>query len=355
MLFGLLLGTGIVLSFWAGRRFENQDQRFPVSFSTQPSPKPFLAYTIDALSQRSYTAREITVEKIIKEEPEYTSFLFTYQPLDRKMSGVLNVPTKKTPLQSTKVIVLLRGYVPPEIYEPGMGTKNAAAYFASQGYMTLAPDFFGYGESDPEPSDSWQARFEKPIAVSELIKTLKTKPLLIPNFTTDTSTPTFTSYPVSSLGIWAHSNGGQIALTTLEILQTSLPTTLWAPVTAPFPYSILFFSDELTDEGKATRLWLSQFEKNYDVFDFSLTQHLNQLQGPLQLHHGTADEAALKVWSDEFVAKLKLENKERAAQTTPSAAIEIDYFTYPGANHNLQPVWGTVIARDLEFFNRHLK
>lgn len=352
---GLTLGLVVSLSFWAGQRFENNDQTFPVPFISQPEPKPLLAYTIDALSQREYSVRPLTIEKILAEEDSYTSFLFSFKPLDRKMTGVINVPTTVGVRNPVRAIVLLRGYVPPEIYAPGVGTKNAAAYFAERGFITVAPDFFGYGESDPEPSDSWQARFEKPAVVIELLKTLETEPLAIPNVEDGELTASSTEQSINSIGIWAHSNGGQIALTTLEILNKPIPTTLWAPVTAPFPYSILFFSDEYEDEGKTTRLWLSQFEEDYNVFDFSLTKHLNHLQGPLQLHHGTADEAALKVWSDEFVAKVDAENESRAEQATPSAAIDLTYFTYPGADHNLQPAWATVIARDLEFFNRTMK
>jgi fermentation-respiration switch protein FrsA (DUF1100 family) len=107
------------------------------------------------------------------------------------------------------------------------------------------------------------------------------------------------------------------------------------------------------------------FEENYDVFDYSLTQHLDKLSGPIQIHHGTADEAALISWSDEFIEKINLENKKRktAAEATDSASlqksstlapIEIEYFTYPGADHNLQPGWDLVVARDVAFFKKNL-
>ena len=55
------------------------------------------------------------------------------------------------------------------------------------------------------------------------------------------------------IGIWGHSNGGQIALTVLEISQKEYPTVLWAPVSKPFPYSILYYTDEAEDRGKALR------------------------------------------------------------------------------------------------------
>jgi cephalosporin-C deacetylase-like acetyl esterase len=356
LLFGLLcVGAGYLVSY----AVQNQDSPFPLPLVSQqtPPPKPLLAYSIPNLQQRTFNSSQIVLERQLNQTPTYTSYLFSYQTLNRRMTGVLNLPTRLPTTDPVPTIVMLRGYVPAEQYESGVGTKNAAAAFAAEGYMTVAPDFFGYGESDPEPSDIWQARFEKPVAVIELIRTLQTKSLNIPDLENNAapSLQATNSYQIGPIGIWAHSNGGQIALTTLEILGESIPTTLWAPVTAPFPYSILFFSDENTDEGKSARLSVSQFEEDYDVFDFSLTQHLSRLTGPLQLHHGQADEAALPSWSTEFIDKIELENENRQAQTTPSASIELSYYPYPGADHNLQPGWATAIARDLAFFGDNLQ
>ena len=138
-----------------------------------------------------------------------------------------------------------------------------------------------------------------------------------------------------------------------------LPTTLWAPVLAPFPYSILYFSDEYEDEGKETRKYLSLFEEDYNVFDFSISQHLDQLHGPIQIQHGTGDDSALVVWTEEFLAKVDLENERRATASSQSsenkkAPIEIDFYKYKGANHNLQPNWNEAIQKDLNFFKKYL-
>nr|MBP9820478.1 hypothetical protein [Candidatus Woesebacteria bacterium] len=243
------------------------------------------------------------------------------------------------------VIIMLRGYVPISIYETGIGTKNAAARFAQAGYITIAPDFFGFGQSDPEPDDTWQARFEKPAIVAELIATVKTSIPVEPNGNTVIS---------PKLGIWAHSNGGQIALTTLEVLRASYPTTLWAPVTAPFPYSILYFGDEVEDEGKAQRAWIALFERDYDVHKFSHTQYLPDLLGPLQFQQGTNDDAVPYFWTEEFIDKLEAENERRSQNASAPATISFEYFKYPGADHNLLGAWETAIQRDIVFFNRFL-
>jgi len=138
-------------------------------------------------------------------------------------------------------------------------------------------------------------------------------------------------------------NGGQVALSVLEITQQPYPTTLWAPVSKPFPYSILYYTDEFDDEGKALRHELAQFEKEYDVRRFSITDYLEQIKAPLQLHQGTADDAVPQAWSDELVERLE------------ALELEADYFIYPGADHNLVGSWDTVVARDLAFFGRHLQ
>ncbi len=370
----LVVGVGLIsgsVGYYLAKFQDNESIPFVTPFIDQEKAKPLLAYTLPNLAKREYQTSAITVEKFMADHPTYTSYLFSYQTLGKKMTGQLNVPKTLVNPDQAPVVVMLRGYVPLEIYETGVGTRNAAAQLAEHGFVTLAPDFFGYGESEPEPEDSWQARFEKPIVVIELIKTLQAQPLTIPVELADDQLETANlEITTQNLGIWAHSNGGQIALTVLEILHEPIPTTLWAPVTAPFPYSLLFFSDESEDEGKSMRKWISIFEKDYDVFDFSLTQHLDQLTGPLQLHHGTADEAALKAWSDEFMDKIKIENKRRLEKLKELVAsgsaelanpppelksIDIEYFTYPGADHNLQPGWNTVVERDLLFFEKNLR
>lgn len=372
LIFALILVVAAVGIWWWKHNQEPISLVGPFIKETEVVEPPLEKYAIPRLAERQYQPSDIIIERELDANDDFTSYIFSYRTLDKKMTGQLNVPKTVTDGQTVQAIIMLRGYVPPEIFSTGVGTKNGAAYLARQGYVTLAPDFFSYGGSDPEPEDTWQARFEKPITVAELLKTLQSKPLQVPAVD-GPATTTGRTLTVSDIGMWAHSNGGQIALTTLEIVGEPIPTTLWAPVTAPFPYSILFFSDEYADEGKETRKYIAVFEKTYDVFDFSLTKHLDLLTGPLQLHHGTADDAALPAWSAEFVDKIKVENQRRLELKTTSATdsatlsaqpqtsrpkplepIVIEYYTYPGADHNLQPSWDTVIQRDVDFFKKHL-
>jgi uncharacterized protein len=355
---GVCLLAGMALGVWANTSFPTwrlfkSDLLSPfVADQSEAKKLPFLAYTIPALASRSFTATgPIVLTQTTKTDPAFSSVTFKFTTMGKTMSGLLNIPTGPASTSGWPTLIMVRGFVAPEDYQPGVGTKNAAEFFAQHGYVTIAPDFFGYGQSEADFSDSWESRFTKPIQLAELIKTVEMYPTLTasPGAELKLSANSPKLNP-AKLGIWAHSNGGQITLTTLEALHKPIPATFWAPVTAPFPYSLLYFSDENDDEGKLTRNWIAQFERDYDAFDFSLTQHLDLLHGTYQLHHGTADDSALKAWSDEFLAKVKKTNTNRPKDDQ----IIFHYFTYPGANHNLQPGWDAAIQRDLEYFAKAL-
>ena len=64
----------------------------------------------------------------------------------------------------------------------------------------------------------------------------------------------------------------------------------------------------------------------------------------MQIHQGTTDAEVPLVWSDWL------------AQTLEATNSAVSYFTYPGADHNMQPdAWNTVVARDITFFGKYLR
>lgn len=247
------------------------------------------------------------------------------------VSGVINTPNK---LGIYPIIVMFRGYMDREIYKPGDGTEPSAKVFADNGFITIAPDFLGYGESASPSADGFEERFQTYTTAMTLLASL-------PNLNQSLEA----SYSgikadLSKIGIWGHSNGGQIALSVLEIGGFPYPTILWAPVSKSFPYSILYYTDETDDQGKALRKALSKFENDYNTDLFSLTKHLNWIKAPIEIHQGSADEEVPIWWSHELVKQLK-ENK-----------IDVKYFTYPNADHNLLPgAWSNAVTTSISFFN----
>ncbi|MBW7955654.1 hypothetical protein H3C66_02875 [Patescibacteria group bacterium] len=308
MIVALLLVGSFSVGFLAGSYYpkvlgrQTSQPALPL-VPPDPTPdEPLRKYSIQNLQSYPFQVSEITIERVLERNTAYTSYVFSYKTLGKKMSGQLNIPVTATEKEAP-VIVMVRGYVDAEEFHTGSGTSPVASEFAKAGYITVAPDFLGFGNSD-QPGPGWESRFEKPVNVIELIQSLRLHNSLT------FKDATFKMNP-NKMGIWAHSNGGQIAITTLEAIGEPIPLAVWAPVTAPFPYSVLYYSDEMDDGGAGMRSALAGFEQVYNVQEYSLTQHLNRLRSPVQLHQGTADDAVPKKWSDEFVKKIKAENDRR--------------------------------------------
>lgn len=292
--------------------------------------KPLVKYAFENLKNRQFSPGPITLGHVLDEDESIISQMFYFNtPL--KVSGLINVPKGEG---IYPVIVMFRGFVPREIYSTGIGTQRAGEFFAQNGFITLAPDFLGYGESDNPSKDAIEERFQTYTIALTLLSSLD-------NFNKglEASYPGKMKVDIAKVGLWGHSNGGQIALSILELSGKSFPTVLWAPVSKPFPHSILYYTDEFSDRGKALRRVLANFEKDYDVELYSPTNFLDWINAPLQIHQGEEDDAVPKKWSDQLVEDLEKLGKD------------ITYFTYPGADHNLLPSgWETAVQRSLDFY-----
>lgn len=326
----LILNGGFLawFQFYEKDKIKQEVESSYINKIPDPTPKALLAYTFSNLAQRDYEVSEIEIGEELEQYSgeNYKSSLFSFLSDGKKVTGQINIPmtpeSKKMP-----VIIMIRGWADRETYQTGFGTYKTAGVFASKGYVTIAPDFLGYGGSDMPLDDVWWDRFNNPVIVLNLIKSLESLGFI------DTS----------KIGIWAHSNGGQIALSVLEISQKNYPTTLWAPVTKPFPYSILYFTDTFDDYGKALRAEIARLERDYEVEDYSITDHLDKISAPIQLNQGTADPDVPVSWNDEFVAKMEELEKP------------IEYNVWQGADHNMLVSWNEVVEKDLEFFEEELK
>lgn len=309
------------------------------------TPRPLDKYSIENLSNANIEPGTIKILKSMDSGSDrFDSYLieFKFRPdlkNTKKTTGQLNVP--KADLTNS-LVIMIRGYVDQTIYQTGVGTKNAAKVFAENGYITISLDYLGYGGSDSESGDIFESRFQTYVTTISLIKTLqqlKTNPSLILNSNELTNIPT----NQLTLFIWAHSNGGQIALTSLEVLGDPIPTVLWAPVTKPFPYSVLYYTDESEDRGKLIRNKLAEFERLYDVNNYSLDNYLDRLTAPILIQQGSYDDAVPVSWSTTFTSKMKKLDKD------------ISYIIYNGADHNMKPKWNEAIEEDLSFFSKFVK
>lgn len=302
---------------------------------------PLNKYSFENLKKVNFSGGEIEIgEKIDENEEGFDMYVFYFYDKDpanldnkKRVSGLLSVPDQDG---EYPIIIQFRGYVDREIYSTGVGSMRSAQEFAENGFISLSPDFLGYGESDNPSETSIEERFQTYTTALSLLSSAR-------NLNSSFKDKGLNISSNGKIGIWGHSNGGHIALSVLAVTQKDYPTVLWAPVTKPFPYSILYFTDEFEDEGKALRKVVADFEKDYDVFKFSPNRYYDLIRASLQIHQGTLDDAVPLEWSNEFVEKLD------------ELEIENEYFIYSGADHNLLGGWEEAVLRSIEFYREKLE
>jgi dipeptidyl aminopeptidase/acylaminoacyl peptidase len=335
-LISISVGILVFGVFFVGLWLKNKDWKTlsplaKLEEKEEKKEKPLAKYSFKRLKERGGKEGEIILDRVLQQaQDDFTSYLFFYESEGKKISGLANIPQGDGPFP---VIVMLRGWVDPGMYQTGVGTQRAGEVFARRGYLTLAPDFLGYGESDMPPNDVWEERFIKNMNIMDLLASL-----------CSSSGQAGLNIDPHKIGIWAHSNGGLSALTILELTGESYPTTLWAPVSQFFPYDVLYYTFEAEDKGKALRKSLAQLEGEYDADNYSFDNYLDWINEatPIQVHQGLADPYIPLNWSENLVKRLS------------DLGMEVNYFKYTGAGHNMEGSWDLVVQRDLEFFKEKL-
>lgn len=324
--------------FWKGQTSEIENQGKPKEKNTG-----YLAqYNFEKLRKRENKASKIEIigestvleearknllkayiKEGIKKENNFKSYEITFISNGKRISGMMNVPSYASAelRKGMRAIIMIRGYAESEGYFVGSGSWKAADELARNGFVTVSLDFLGYGMSDGESKDILEARFEKPVSVLDLIESVKDL-----DYVDETK-----------IGIWSHSNGGQIALSVLEISGQNYPTVLWAPMTNPFPQSILETMDD-SEGGKAVKQKIADFEKDYDSKLYSIDNFYEWVEAPILIHQGTADVWCEVEWQENLKNELTRLGKE----------VRLD--VRQGSDHNLKQSWDEVIEMDIEFF-----
>jgi fermentation-respiration switch protein FrsA (DUF1100 family) len=75
----------------------------------------------------------------------------------------------------------------------------------------------------------------------------------------------------------------------------------------------------------------------------SPNSYLKDISGPLQLHHGTADESVPIEFSDTLEKQMQVAGKP------------VEYYKYLGDNHNIANNLSVALQRSVAFFDKYVK
>ncbi|HEY6379983.1 MAG TPA: alpha/beta fold hydrolase [Candidatus Dormibacteraeota bacterium] len=271
----------------------------PTATTQALTPPPSPPYAIAALRLRPHQAGSLAVGGLLATGPGYTKRKVTWPSMGAVMTGVIGVPTGRGPFP---VVVVNHGYVPAGQYYVGQDSSKYADPLASQGFLTVSPNYPGYAGSGPGEADVPPIVAEA-ISDIDLISALATLPGADP----------------SRVAVAGHSNGGGVSLILLAADSRVRAAVLYAPVSSDMADNARKWWVR-TDGGTGPLGSPDADPAAYAAM--SPRGNLPQMGPPTLVMQGSADEQIPAAWTAATVAALQ------------AAAIRTQFVSFPGALHN---------------------
>jgi len=294
--------------------------------------------------QQTYQGSDLIYEQDLGVTGNYHRYVASYQSEGLKIYGLLTIPTGEQPPNGWPIIIFNHGYIPPEQYRTTLRYEAYQGYFARNGYITFKSDYRGHGDSEGDP----EGGFYSPAYTADVLNA-------------KASVQRLPEANANQVGFWGHSMGGFITQRSMVIADDIDAGVIWGGVVGsyqdiyesrrrrranwtPSPAE----SRSRRQASSSSQLLYERYgEPNFDSDFWRLVDpvyYLADVSGPIQLHHGQADDSVEWELSQKFNDHLSGNN----------AIVEL--FLYPGADHNLSGnAFSPAMQRSLEFFDRHVK
>ncbi|MGI5841219.1 MAG: alpha/beta hydrolase family protein [Patescibacteria group bacterium] len=309
-----------------GRNLQTEEER------EIRSEEPLHPMAIEALRKKNYEGSDIQIVETLAPGTNYTRYIATYLSEGHKIFGLLTVPSMEKPENGFPIIAFLHGYIPPNQYRT---TERYVAYqdsLARNGFITFKIDMRGHGQSEGEAEG---AHFSETYVVDTLnaIASLKK----------------FAGANPDKIGVWGHSNGGEIGLRSMVISTEIDAGVFWAGVVGSFEGMLETYNEKIPflnlERNKPEMI--NQYglpSENPEFWEqIDPYSYLTDINGAIQLHHGTADDSV----------PIELSRQLKNAMETEGKKAEL--YEYQGGDHNLSaPSFGQAMERTVVFFRQHL-
>lgn len=299
-----------------------------------PVPHPM---SIIALRNQEYPGSEITVVKELERGVNYRRYYVYYLSEGLKIYALLTIPNGEKPDGGFPAIVFNHGYIPPDVYRTTERYIHYVDQLARSGYVVFRIDYRGHDQSEGEAAGAYGNPGYQ-IDVMNAVTSLQRHPDVNPE----------------KIGMWGHSMGGYLTLRAMVISDEVKVGVIWAGVVASYT-DLLYnwrrtgaFTPSPSSTGRGWRgAWIEQYgtpEQNPVFWDsVSATSYLAELSGPLELHHGTADE------------DVPVEFSIRLAELGRQYGQIVNLYTYDGDNHNISKYFSQAMRQTIAFYDIYLK
>jgi uncharacterized protein len=295
--------------------------------------------SIEGMRKGDYPGSEITYEATLSAQPSYNQYIVSYRSDNYRIQSLLTVPRNNQPENGFPVIIFNHGYIPPEEYRT---TERYVAYVNSlvaAGYVVIKPDYRGHGESEGNPEGAYYS----PAYTRDVLNAVS-------------SVKTLDFVDPDRIGMWGHSMGGHIVLRSMVVNPDIKAGVIWGGVVASYQDMMSNWNRsrpwQPSEREQATRrsgrqTFIEQYgspEQNKVFWDsISPITYVSDVSGPMQIHHGLADDVVPHQFSQSLHEALE------------SAGKISEYFTYQGGDHNLSGAdFNIAMRRTVDFYKQHL-
>ena len=239
------------------------------------------------------------------------------------------------------MIIFNHGSIPPTQYRT---TERYVAYvdaFARNGYIVFKSDYRGHGNSEGRAVGGYGSP-DYAIDVLNAVSSIKRYQDADPN----------------RIGMWGHSMGGSVTLRAMVVSQDIKASVIWAGVVASYPDLFTKWhrppschGPTSTPSSGSSRGWrnslISQYgtpEQNPQFWaSISPNAYLSDLSGPIQLHHDVGD------------SEVPFEFSKTLDQQIKDTGKTVEFYSYPGDDHNIANSFGVAMQRSIQFFDKYVK
>lgn len=295
--------------------------------------------TIDYLRDLEIEGSDVTFELQLANGSNYFQYIASYLSEGYRIRGLLTIPFGIAPEGGFKAIVFNHGYLPPSTYVTTERYVDYVRYLAEAGFVVFKIDMRGHGTSEGESEGSYFSPGYTIDAISAL-KSLQTLDFVDPD----------------GIGMWGHSMAGNLVLRAMLIEPDIKAGVIWAGAVYSYDdfakYSIT--DPSFTPSASTSTRPVSkgnQMRQLYGPIDtstpfwaaVSLTEHIDYLESPLQIHHATDDPVVNIGYSRDLSTVLTEHEKVH------------ELHAYDNGGHNISaPAFNEAMRRTAEFFRANL-
>lgn len=308
-----------------------------VSQTNQINENPL---SVEVMRKASYPGSDIIIEQVLEPRSNYNRYIASYKSEGLKIYALLTVPNGEKPKNGWPIIIFNHGYIPPTQYRT---TEKYIAYtdaFSRNGYIVFKPDYRGNGDSEGQPEGAY---YSPAYAIDDLNAIASIKK--------------YKDADPSKIGVWGHSMGGNISLRDLVVDPKDIKAAvIWGGVVGTYDDLINNWQRRVSFRPSAQELALRNRNRQNFIARYKTPSEnpnfwnsidpnyfLEDITASIQLHTGDGDEEVPIDFSQKLYDKLKNLGKT------------VEYYNYPGDDHNISQNLSLALQRSVEFFDNHLK